>query len=117
VIVQYLQQFFEFLSGSLGKAALLYAFGWILKLNPKFADEAIPVATLILNILTALLAGLVGAHGGLAPAGFSFAAVVMPAQPNPILDIILPQLIADGAYNWPRKIWRWLTQVLHKATG
>lgn len=101
-----LEQILAFVQSVPGKAILLYVFGWLLKLNPNFPNSAIPIATLVTNIVVALLATLAEA-GGIKPAVYAVAAVAQGN--NLLLDIILPQLIADGAYNWPRKVWAWIS--------
>ena len=101
-------QILAFVQGMAGKSLLLYTTGWILKKNPKFADEAIPAATLVVNILVAVLAAVTqAATGGVHSVAFA-ALDPTPAGSNIILDVLLPQIIADGAYNWPRRIWAWL---------
>lgn len=102
-----LAQILAFVQGMFGKSLLLYVTGWLLKLNPKFADEAIPAATAVVNILVAILAAMAEAAGGTHTAMFA-AVDPTPAGSNLILDVLLPQIIADGAYNWPRKIFKWI---------
>ena len=106
-----LTQILSFVQGTTGKALLLYGFGWLLKINPKFADAAIPAATVALNILVTVVGVAVEAHG-IKPAYFVVAAT--PPGFNVLTDVILPQIIADGAYNWPKKLWAFLEGILSK---
>jgi len=106
-----LTQILSFVQGTAGKALLLYGFGWLLKINPKFADAAIPAATVALNILVTVVGVAVEAHG-IKPAYFVVAAT--PPGFNVLTDVILPQIIADGAYNWPKKLWAFLEGILSK---
>lgn len=94
------------LSAPMGKTIALYACGWLLKLWPKFFDKAIPVATPALNLLLTVLGLFAQSAGG--NATFAVAAMDAAQPTNVLLDIVLPQLIADGAYNWPRKIFAWI---------
>lgn len=99
------QKAMEWLASPVGKTLALYASGWVLKAWPDFFNKAIPAGTAVVNLVLTLLGLLAQAGGG----SHTFAvAAVSQAQPaNLILDVVLPQLIADGAYNWPRKIWSW----------
>lgn len=106
-----LAQILATLQTTVGKSILLYVTGWILKLIPSFSDKAIPLATMVVNILSTILATMASAHAAPLPGMFMLAAVEPVAGPgfNPLLDVILPQFIADGAYNWPRNLWHWLS--------
>ncbi len=109
----------SFVQSMVGKSVLIYGFGWLFKLNPKFKDEGIPVATAVVNILIAIIAAAAEASGVAAyPAGY---AVISVLDPTPggrgvdvVFDLVLPQLIADGLYNWPSKIAKWLKARLTK---
>lgn len=106
--LEVVQKAIEWLASPVGKTLALYASGWLLKAWPSFFDKAIPAGTAAVNLLLTVLGLLAQAAGGGAT-GHAFAvAAVEQAQPTSlILDVILPQFIADGAYNWPRKVWGW----------
>jgi len=106
-----LTQILSFVQGTTGKALLLYGFGWLLKINPKFADSAIPAATVALNILVTIIAVAAEAQGVKTA---SFVVAATPPGFNVLTDVILPQIIADGAYNWPKKLWAFLEGILSK---
>ena len=110
--LEVVQNAIEWLASPVGKTLALYASGRLLKAWPKFFDGAIPAGTAAVNLLITVLGLLAQAAGGGTGGAHAFAVVAMEqAQPaNLVLDIILPQLIADGAYNWPRKVWRWFSQ-------
>lgn len=108
-ISQYLQLAIDWLNSPVGKTIAVYVAGWGLKMWKPFFDKAIPVATLTINLLISVLGVITGAASGVHNTSFAVAAVTEAQQMNPLFDIILPQIIADGAYNWPRKIWKWLT--------
>jgi hypothetical protein len=107
-----LTQILTFVHSLFGKSALIYGFGWLFKLNPKFKDAGIPIATLVVNVLSTILAAAAEAAGAANhPAMFAVVQAVNPAPGagvDVVFDVILPQLIADGAYNWPRRVWAWI---------
>jgi hypothetical protein len=98
-----------FLQDPLYKGLLVTGLTWLFKVKPEI-KTALPLVSLAVNVVLELVsAAAEAAVGPVAPAAFSVAAVMeKPAGFNPVLDILLPQLIADGAYNWPRKAWAWL---------
>lgn len=98
------------LASPVGKTIALYVSGIVLRLWPKFFNGAIPVGTAGVNLLLSVLNLLAQAAAGNQVGGLHFAAVEAAQPTNLILDVVLPQLIADGAYNWPRKVWKWLTE-------
>lgn len=97
------------LASPVGKTIALFVSGRLLKLWPKFFNGAIPVATPAINLLLTVVNLLTQAAAGTQVGGIHFAAVEAAQPVNVLLDVVLPQLIADGAYNWPRKVWRWFT--------
>ena len=105
-----LTQALSFVQSLFGKSILVYGFGWLFKLNPKFKNEGIPAATLVVNILVAALAAAAEAAGATtSPAAFVAATAAGAMRPDAIIfDVLLPQLIADGLYNYPRRLWSWL---------
>jgi len=105
-LVQFLQTALDWLSSPVGKTLALYASGWAFKAWPAFFNKAIPVGTASVNVLLTILNLLAQSAAG---AGSIAAVAAVQAQPvNIVLDVLLPQLIADGAYNWPRSVWHWI---------
>jgi len=98
------------LASPVGKTLAIYVAGRLLKLWPKFFDGAIPAGTAGVNLLLTVLNLLAQAASGNQVGGLHFAALEAAQPTNVLLDIVIPQLIADGAYNWPRKIWKWLSE-------
>ena len=97
------------LASPIGKSIALYVAGIALRLWPQFFNKAIPAGTAVVNLALTLVNLLAQAVAG-PPAGVHTAALELAQPTNVVLDIILPQIIADGAYNWPRKFWRWFTE-------
>jgi len=102
-----LKQVLDFANSVTGKTLLLYGFGWLLKASPKVANEVIPVANLVVNILVTVVASAVDA-GGIKPALMVAAVQPQHVGVDWLVDVVAPQLLADGLYNWPRRVYNWI---------
>lgn len=102
-----IQKAIDWLASPVGKTLALYVSGLALRAWPSFFNKAIPVGTAAVNAALTLLGLLSQAAGG-GSHQFALAAAEAAQPTNLVLDVILPQLIADGAYNWPRKVWKWV---------
>lgn len=104
-----LTQILAYLQDPVYKGLVVHALTWLFRFRPELRG-ATPVLSLGVNILLAIIAAWgEAAVGPVKPAAFSLAAVA--AQPtgfNLIVDVLLPQAIADGTYNFTKKLVAWL---------
>jgi hypothetical protein len=91
------------------RGVLVNLLGYVFRMKPELRSS-LPVVTLALNIAMAVVA-VAGeaAAASTKPALYSLAEMAtVPNAATGLLELLLAQVIADGAYNWPRKLIAWV---------